>query len=195
MNNTRITELALAVATVPFALGVLLATWRQRRAVARRSRELTIEVGPKVLLGLALTGASASPALATSAPRSQVSTPAWLPVLDRGPLAAPPVSSALPTVRPITSETPRPGHATRTPRQVAGSDGDISTRATYVVKRGDSLWSISAAHLGAHASASAIAKAWPDLYELNRMGIGSNPRLLLPGQRLTLPASFTRTAA
>ncbi|GAB3832682.1 hypothetical protein GCM10028799_63740 [Kribbella italica] len=62
----------------------------------------------------------------------------------------------------------------------------------HVVLRGESLWSIAAAELGAGASESAIAARWPHWYAANRAVIGPDPDLLLPGQVLQSPASLDR---
>ncbi|MGC4944060.1 LysM peptidoglycan-binding domain-containing protein [Kribbella sp. DT2] len=62
----------------------------------------------------------------------------------------------------------------------------------HVVLRGESLWSIAAAELGAGASDSAVAARWPQWYAANRAVIGPDPDLLLPGQVLHSPPSLDR---
>jgi nucleoid-associated protein YgaU len=57
------------------------------------------------------------------------------------------------------------------------------------VVRGDTLWSLAAAHLGPDATAAQIARAWPAWFELNRDVLRDGPDRLLPGQRLLVPAS------
>jgi nucleoid-associated protein YgaU len=52
----------------------------------------------------------------------------------------------------------------------------------YVVRAGDNLWDISKHYLGG-------GEKWGQLYHLNSDVIGANPRLILPGQELTLPGS------
>ena len=59
--------------------------------------------------------------------------------------------------------------------------------AEVVVRRGDSLWSIAARHLGSDASDAEIARAWPAWFEANREVIGDDPDLLQPGQVLRPP--------
>jgi nucleoid-associated protein YgaU len=57
-----------------------------------------------------------------------------------------------------------------------------------VVRRGDTLWDIAARQLGPDASAADVAAEWPRWHRANREVIGSDPDLLLPGQRLVPPA-------
>lgn len=61
----------------------------------------------------------------------------------------------------------------------------------YEVQRGDSLWRITARHLGADATDAEIAAAWPQLYEENRAVIGANPSLIHAGQVLSIPGGLT----
>jgi nucleoid-associated protein YgaU len=62
-----------------------------------------------------------------------------------------------------------------------------SDAAEVVVRRGDSLWSIAARHLGPGASDAEIAEAWPAWYTTNRDVVGDDPDLILPGQVLQAP--------
>jgi hypothetical protein len=57
-----------------------------------------------------------------------------------------------------------------------------------VVRRGDTLWSIAARHLGPDATDAEIAEQWPRWWQANRGRIGDDPDLLLPGQVLVAPA-------
>jgi nucleoid-associated protein YgaU len=58
---------------------------------------------------------------------------------------------------------------------------------TVTVRRGDSLWSIAARHLGAGATDAEIAVAWPAWHTLNADLIGDDPDLIHPGLRLRVP--------
>ncbi|MBG6182092.1 nucleoid-associated protein YgaU [Arthrobacter sp. CAN_A214] len=69
----------------------------------------------------------------------------------------------------------------RSPDSMAGGAGEV------IVKPGDSLWTIAAAHLGAFATDLEVAGAWPSWYVANREVIGGNPSLLFPGQILRIP--------
>jgi len=58
------------------------------------------------------------------------------------------------------------------------------TQNTYTVQSGDCLWNIAKAATGNGAN-------WPELYNLNKSVIGSNPNLIYPGQVLVLPAGWS----
>jgi nucleoid-associated protein YgaU len=55
------------------------------------------------------------------------------------------------------------------------------------VRRGDSLWSLAARHLGPGASDREIALTWPQWYAANAELIGPDPNLIRPGQQLRIP--------
>jgi nucleoid-associated protein YgaU len=57
----------------------------------------------------------------------------------------------------------------------------------YVVRPGDTLWGIAAAHLPGTPTATEIGKAWPAWWTTNRQVVGDNPDLIHPGQRLAAP--------
>ena len=59
----------------------------------------------------------------------------------------------------------------------------------HTVVSGDSLWGIAADLLGPEAPDATIAAAWPAIYQANRSTIGRDPGLILPGQRLIIPAA------
>lgn len=96
---------------------------------------------------------------------------------DPAPAAASDPASA--SDRTLASDT-----APSAPSGAAASEG------TYVVERGDSLWRITKGLLGPDATDAEIAQAWPELYEVNRSVIGSNPSLIYAGQVLQLPGSL-----
>lgn len=60
-----------------------------------------------------------------------------------------------------------------------------------VVRRGDTLWSITERALGPGASDAEVAAAWPAWYAANRDVVGDDPDLLLPGQVLRAPETVT----
>lgn len=127
-------------------------------------------------------------------------SPGWAP----GPWPVPttlPASGFSPgtprtTVPPPTS-APAPGWTPRRPVVRQRADPGLLTgrqRATeseesVVIRRGDTLWSIAAAHLGPGATDAEVAAAWPRWHSTNRTTIGADPHLLTPGTRLTPPST------
>ena len=55
------------------------------------------------------------------------------------------------------------------------------------VMAGDTLWDLAAAQLGSLATSTEVAELWPRWYELNRLVVGPDPDILLPGQILVVP--------
>ncbi|HEX2049321.1 MAG TPA: LysM peptidoglycan-binding domain-containing protein [Actinomycetota bacterium] len=54
------------------------------------------------------------------------------------------------------------------------------------MRRGDTLWSIAATVVG--DDPGAIASYWPRIHSANRAVVGDDPDVIVPGQRLVLPA-------
>ncbi|MBW2672128.1 MAG: LysM peptidoglycan-binding domain-containing protein [Deltaproteobacteria bacterium] len=79
----------------------------------------------------------------------------------------------------------------RTTAQVPPSgSGTVPTRIrpdtkpvpkVYVVKPGDTIWKIAKLQLG-------NGSRWQDIYNNNKEVIGPNPNLIIPGQKLVMPA-------
>jgi hypothetical protein len=69
----------------------------------------------------------------------------------------------------------------------SGFNSGPGGRAVVVVRSGDTLWDLAAAHLGGTPTTRAVAAEWPRWWAANRDTIGADPDLLLPGQRLTPP--------
>ena len=57
---------------------------------------------------------------------------------------------------------------------------------TYVVRDGDSLWSIALDHPG---HATSVDQRWRAIWQANRDVVGDDPDLIIPGQALRLPAN------
>lgn len=144
---------------------------------------------------------SATPGTA-SAPASGAPTPAPGPAASPGarpgtsPSTAPQAPGAAaraPAAAPIPPEAPTPAQAaTGGPSNPAGAgrgNGGWDQRppAQHTVRPGESLWSISAAHLGLDNSAPELVTAWPQLYQRNRETLGPDPSLIQPGTVLQLP--------
>jgi nucleoid-associated protein YgaU len=95
-----------------------------------------------------------------------------------------PAPPTLPVLDRTVSQPAQPGTpaAPRAPRVV-------------VVRSGDTLWSIAARHLGAHASDAEVAHEWRRWYAANADVIGPDPGLITPGQHLQTPGPSTRAAS
>jgi nucleoid-associated protein YgaU len=65
--------------------------------------------------------------------------------------------------------------------------------ATYVVRAGDSLWTI-AQRLVPTAPADEVDEAWRRIHRANRSTLGKDPDLIIPGTTLRLPGSLTGVA-
>lgn len=86
--------------------------------------------------------------------------------------------------RPARVTSPEPGSLLGGTLRPAGSTID-----TVTVRRGDTLWSIAARHLGSGASDSEVAAEWPLWFAANRGVIGDDPDVVLPGQLLRAPTA------
>ena len=135
--------------------------------------------------------ASASPsALASPTPQPGSPSLSPSPAATLAPVAepAPPAEPAPFELHAESAAGPLDDGGASTGHDVA--PGSITAQAApgvHVVVRGESLWRITAELLGPDASNSAIASAWPVIYQANRSLIGENPGLIQPGQRLTIP--------
>jgi hypothetical protein len=137
-----------------------------------------------VLLGGSVTPAAAS-AAATSvsaatqpAPGSPLQWPGLPNAGSDGQRAPHPPAAVRHTRRPARAPVRLVTTAPRHPM----SDRDLVT-----VRRGDSLWSLAAARLGAQATDARIAAEWPRWYAANRQVIGPDPSVIHPGQQLRPP--------
>ncbi|HET7400003.1 MAG TPA: LysM peptidoglycan-binding domain-containing protein [Intrasporangium sp.] len=118
--------------------------------------------------------ASGTPAAEEGAPPAP--DPAFHP-----PAAAAASRGWLPPPPPRRSDADE-GRLLAPPPRVTAATAELVT-----VRRGDTLWSIAARHLGPHASDAEVARAWPQWYAANRGVVGLDPDLLLPGQQLRPP--------
>lgn len=78
---------------------------------------------------------------------------------------------------PQLQAPPRPPPATQTGSRPAAP-------ASYVVRTGDSLWSIARDHPGDSGS---VDQRWRAIWMANRDVVGDDPDLIFPGQALRLP--------
>lgn len=192
-------------------------TGRAARSLRDRVTPLVVRRWAAIVLG-ASVGASVLPGTAVSAVRSadharedSTPSPGWVPEQVHSPTTLPspgwrpqprPTSTELPAPGFVPSSrvagpTPAPGWVPRRPAVRQRTDPHLLTghqrvgpgEHSIVVHRGDTLWSIAAAHLGPAATDVEIARAWPRWYSTNATTIGADPHLLLPGTRLTPPTS------
>lgn len=94
-------------------------------------------------------------------------------------------SQGLTILGPGSADTPHTldaGTDDRDPADVPKPSGK------YTVVSGDTLSKIAHAKLGA-------ASKWPTIYSANKGVIGSNPNLIFPGQRYTIPGGVTETSS
>ncbi|MEU6393760.1 transglycosylase family protein [Streptomyces sp. NPDC046939] len=89
--------------------------------------------------------------------------------------AAPAAPRAAKPVRPSQPQQSRPGSAPEW-RSWSGADRGGARGGGYVVRGGDTLSLIAAAH----------GTSWQRLHAVNRAVIGPDPNLIMPGQRLFL---------
>jgi nucleoid-associated protein YgaU len=122
---------------------------------------------------------------------------ALVTALSVGAAATPALTGAAhadsgPTVPAPGLDLDRPGASTPTPTAevVAAVTSHVPAAKvtdTVVVRPGDSLWRIAAAHL-TDAAPAEVAAAWPRWWQANRPVIGDDPDLIHPGQRLVAPS-------
>ena len=96
---------------------------------------------------------------------------------------------------PTLARAQTPGETEDRPGKSIADSSSAVRSAVVVVKRGDSLWSISERHLGARANPSDVVSLVERTYALNRETIGADPDLLLVGQSLQLPPAIRGTSA
>jgi hypothetical protein len=126
-----------------------------------------------------------------------------LPLPDRaagvGPAPAVARRTSTPPSEPARSgdtTTPQAAPAARLRQAPAATDAVLPARSmrqrrpTYVVRSGDSLWSIGSRILRSRDAAEVDA-AWRLLYRRNRAAVGEDPDLLRTGTVLHLPAALS----
>lgn len=74
------------------------------------------------------------------------------------------------------------------PRARAGARRDTGAGERYVVRPGDSLWSIAQAH---PSGGGDVELRWRAIWAANRDVVGADPDLIHPGQALRLPGTHT----
>ncbi|MGL4178604.1 MAG: LysM peptidoglycan-binding domain-containing protein [Dermatophilaceae bacterium] len=186
-----------ALARVPGAVG---------RGAARASRALSPVIVRRVagvVLGVSVTAAlTPSAAVADThhrgggavvLVRDDLPSPAW--TADAAPPVSPPTSAVATTpdprwVAPPPVVRPHPDVSVLSSGRRATPQSEPQS-SDVVVRRGDTLWTIAARHLGTAPLDSDIARAWPAWHAANRDVIGPDPDVLLPGQVLRAPAEVS----
>jgi nucleoid-associated protein YgaU len=149
-----------------------------RSRPGRRPGTRAVPAGLRLLVlsacGVAVTGVLAAPVGAVGLHRHPqhlvVPSPvSGLPLPDRAAITTP--------HRRVTASSRR-----------ADSTGPTGpTGPTVVVAPGDTLWSIAARDLPPTTPDAVIARRWHAIYATNRVRIGPDPNLIVPGLRLHLP--------
>jgi hypothetical protein len=135
---------------------------------------------------------STLPAASTVPPPTWVPLPTWLGG-SQVPSTTPPGSSTAESapgpvpVQPPPQASSGPGHgAGAAGAGAAAIDPDLAR--SYVIRPGDTLWDVAAAHLPAsQRSPSRIDRYWRQIHAANRAVLGDDPDLIHPGTRLALP--------
>ncbi|HEX4018738.1 MAG TPA: hypothetical protein VHX15_18525 [Frankiaceae bacterium] len=168
------------------------------RAAGRVAELLTPRIARgllEALLGVALSVAGASPALAAGGssavttgaqpslapvPLPVVAAPELPPLLD---LDRPDVKPPTPPSRAASPPSPAPTKQPPTAQQPPTKQ----LAQMYRVRPGDTLWGLAVDRLPAGSSAQQITRDWQAWYLANRRQIGPDPGLVLVGENLVIP--------
>lgn len=165
---------------------------RRAAPVAARVAPSTLRAAVVVLVGGSLAVSAGLATAATSTPGATSTAYA----AGAAVRTAHPTADQLESPATTSAVEPSPGPWTGPPAGPDRADAALVTShpapgrspdPAVVVRRGDSLWSITARHLGPDATAVQVAREWPRWYAANRAVIGADPELLRPGQRLVPP--------
>lgn len=162
----------VALAAVPGTVGRWAGTVADAVTPRATRRLVGLVLGVTVAAGVAPGASVAAAPTSTTAAHLDRPDPSFAPLPDPGWVPEPP------TVRPH----PDLSVLSRAPRVTTVDD-----EREVVVRRGDSLWSIAARHLGPHPSDAEVARAWPAWFAANRDVVGDDPDVLRPGQLLRVP--------
>jgi nucleoid-associated protein YgaU len=190
---------AAVLATLPGRVGSVADTVADRLAPQFVRRAAGALTGAAVLIGPAAPAFAASDAPTRAGSTSTAVTAGAATPTSAAARDAVPGSTAYAATLPLPDRpAPAPAVATappggRTPHRAAAAVLPSlrpqlqKPRAEVVVMRGDTLWGISARHLGPEATRAQVAAEWPRWWHANRDLIGPDPSLLLPGQVLRQP--------
>lgn len=195
----RAVEAAMGVSLVTGTLGATSA-YADPPLPVHSAAPVLGDVGPFDRPVSSSSGATSEPGRAASAapvPSASPSPAGPAAVITVAPgdgsflIEIPSAAPQVPGERPTPAATPRGPRVAADPALVTGPvrPRDSASSAEVVVRRGDTLWGLAAARLGADAGAREIDAEWRRWYAANRAVIGADPNLILPGQRLTAPAA------
>lgn len=195
--------LAWTVATALATLAVLAERhrWDRLGTLCRRCSPAVLRRAAATVLGLQLLTAPAASAGdapspfwgghdGATVPGAPTTTSAGESERSPSPARAHTPAPAAGASMPGLPQRPPDASARREPTRPSPAQRTVDGALTVV--RGDTLWSLAAAHLGPGATDEQIACAWPVWYELNRHVLPDGPHLLLPGQQLMVPGTGSR---
>lgn len=177
-----------AVAALAASAWLWILTTAVVAGVLRDPHRRARRVGPVRSLLLTACGVAAlgSTTTAAAAPDAPAGPPRSAPALSAQALAGLPLPDRADGATPARVAAP-----------VAEAEADLETESestsraesatTVLVRPGDSLWAIAARRLGPAASTADVASYWRGIHTANAEVVGSDPDLILPGQRLRLP--------
>ncbi len=100
------------------------------------------------------------------------------------PTKAPPRGTRVTRPAPVSPQLPAPAATPTAPRPAPAPAPGVA----YLVRPGDTLWSIAHARLGRAASPAAVAALVDAIWRANSAAIGTgDPDLVRPGMRLVIP--------
>jgi nucleoid-associated protein YgaU len=186
---------SVVAAVVPRAvpLGRLLAPSLMRHLVAALVGVAIVGAAAPARADTVVTcppaGAAGRPVVVADAVAGAVAPrldPGWVPTAPTSPGLAADLSPGwlptAPTAQPVRREGADPSLVTAARRRTG-----VVLDEQIVVRRGDTLWSLSERFLGPAASVAQVAQLWPRWYSANETVLTGGPDHLLPGMRLTPP--------
>jgi nucleoid-associated protein YgaU len=161
------------------------------RIAAHTARRLVPSTATGLLrIGLGMAAVSTPVAATLPAAAADVSVAPYDAEDGGGPATIVLPGVGRPAITPTRAEAARPTGAGQSHAQAhrrSNGPGGTTPDAVVVVS-GDCLWTIAARAIGPYATDAEIAVAWPRWYARNRITIGADPDLLIPGMVLRPPA-------
>ncbi|HEX6577497.1 MAG TPA: LysM domain-containing protein [Jiangellaceae bacterium] len=161
------------------------------RIAAHTARGLVPSTATGLLrIGLCMAAVSTPVTATLPATAADVSVGSHDPEDGGGPATIVLPGVGRPAITPTRADAARPTSAGQSQAQAHGRSNGAggSTPDAVVVVSGDCLWTIAARAIGPDATDAEIAVAWPRWYARNRVNIGTDPDLLIPGMVLRPPA-------